>query len=103
MYVAVSISLVNQRDDILSHTAYAIINKSQVDINVIALPPLDLSQNVYIQVWNRENQLIRSSTNLPTGFSNPLDPVGLHSMTPVWRNVNQGDAHLRSFDGPDCS
>ena len=100
VYVAVSISLVNQRDDILSRTAYAIINKSQVDINVIDLPPLDLSQNIYIQVWNRDNQLIRRSTNLPVNFSNPLDPVGLHSATPVWRNVNQGDAHLRVLTVP---
>jgi two-component system, OmpR family, sensor kinase len=100
VYVAVSISLVNQRDDILSRTAYAIINKSQVDINVIALPPLDLSQNVYIQVWNRENQLIRRSTNLPTSLSDPLDQVGLHSATPVWRNVTLGDAHLRVLTVP---
>jgi len=100
VYVAVSISLVNQRDDILSRTAYTIINKSQVDISVITLPPLDLSQNIYIQVWNRDDQLIRRSTNLPTSFSNPLDPTGLHSPTPVWRNVNQGDAHLRVLTVP---
>jgi len=98
VYVAVSISLVNQRDDILSRTAYAIINKSQVDINVITLPPLDLSQNLLIQVWNRDYQLIRK--NFPTSFTGALDPVGLHSITPIWRDVKLGDDHLRVLTVP---
>ena len=100
MYVAVSISLVNQRDDILSRTAYAIINKSQVDINVIALPPLDLSKMYISRSGTVKTSSSVRSTNLPTSFSNPLDPIGLHSAMPVWRNVNQGDAHLRVLTVP---
>jgi two-component system OmpR family sensor kinase len=101
VYVAVSITLVKQRDDILLNAANDIINHSQVGTKVVTLPPLDFSQNLSIQVWNRDDQLIRSSANLTeSNFTSPLDSVGLRSAIPVWRDVKLGAAHLRVLTVP---
>ncbi len=105
VYVSVSVTLTNQVDDILSRTADNVIRTtkidtlSQEDLSVVILPTLDLSTDVYIQVWGRDNQLQADSPNI-RGFGQPLDSVGLLSGEPIFRNVTIGSVRLRVLTVP---
>jgi two-component system OmpR family sensor kinase len=105
VYVSVSVTLTNQVDDILSRTADNVIRTtkidtlSQEDLRVVILPTLDLSTDVYIQVWGRDNRLQADSPNI-RGFGQSLDSTGLISGEPIFRNVTIGSVRLRVLTVP---
>jgi signal transduction histidine kinase len=66
-------------------------------MEVLQLPPIDLTDNVYAQAWDRHGQL--NSTNLG-GFNQPFDPTGLQSSKPIFRDVFIQDSHLRVLSVP---
>ena len=82
VYALVSVTLVNQIDDLLNNTAEDILEIARVDavgeLTILRLPPLDISTNVYVQVWDRHGRLI--STSLESAqFPEALDNQGLVS------------------------
>jgi len=104
VYVAVSIALTGQIDLILARTANAFVDNADVnvigEVNVVDIPELDMSTDVYIQVWGRDLSLLGDSPNLPSNFNQPLDNVGLRSTKPIFRDVNINNFHFRVLTVP---
>lgn len=102
-YVLVNVMLVDQLDVSLDQTARQIIQKSRVnamgDIEVLELPSLDVTSNVFVQVWSTTNQLKISSQNI-ANLTKPLDEVGIKSNTPIYRNSTVNSASLRVLTVP---
>ena len=105
IYIIVSVALVNQIDATLIQATREIIQTTRIessnsgDMQVVILPPLDFSTDVFAQVWGRENNLQAQSPNL-SGFGSPLDPAGLLSGEAVFHNVTIGTAQLRVITVP---
>ena len=57
----------------------------------------DPTLGIYVQAWSRTGQLV--STNIPN-LNRPLDPTGLQSSTPVFRDVFIQNLHLRILSVP---
>lgn len=101
VYVAVSGTLNNQVNRNLIDITQTIIQSNRVDLNVITTPRLDLSAEVYIQVFGWDKNLRFESVNLQArGFNSPLDEAGLNSQTPVFRDVIVGNTRLRVLSTP---
>lgn len=104
IYVAVSVTLTRQVDITLARTANRIVDNA--DVNQLGelqvdLPNLvDLSTDVFVQVWGRNRNLIVDSPNLPPDYENPLDAGGLQSTIPVFRDVNIGQVSFRVLTVP---
>ena len=100
IYLFVRLVLIAQVDEALIQTFNEILNSTQIvsirDMDVLQLPALDLTENVYAQAWDLHSQL--NSTNLK-GFNQPFDPSGLQSSVPVFRDVTRG-FHLRVLSVP---
>jgi two-component system, OmpR family, sensor kinase len=103
VYGLASITLLNQVDDTLERTALEIIDNSQVDemgkLVIDRLPSLDLPTDLYVQVWERDGELIASSPNMPM-FTEPLDPGAMDSGVPLYRSVVTGSVPLRVLTAP---
>jgi two-component system OmpR family sensor kinase len=106
VYGVVTVNLRNVIDTSLTQTFNTILEDinqtAQVqtvrDLEDITLPSLDLTGDVFVQAWSRDNRLI--SSNIPRQFIRPLDPRGLQSSVPVRRDVFIDDVHLRVFTVP---
>lgn len=106
VYGVVTVNLRNVIDTSLTQTFNTILEDinqtAQVqtvrDLEDITLPSLDLTGDVFVQAWSRDNRLI--SSNIPRRFIRPLDPRGLQSSVPVRRDVFIDDVHLRVFTVP---
>jgi signal transduction histidine kinase len=99
VYTSVSITLTNHVDDTLAWAATQIINSARVGAVGVTLPELDLSTDVYIQVWGKNSQLDSASPNI-TGFNFPLDADSLRVSQPIYRDVAIGNARLRVLTVP---
>jgi len=99
VYVSVSIILTNQVDNTLSLAASQVIQNSRAGSLGVTLPELDLFADVYMQVWGRSGQLESTSRNIE-GFAFPLDPEGMQSTQPVYRDVTIGNVRLRVLTVP---
>lgn len=103
VYALVSITLVRQVDHLLTETVRDILKVTRVDpvgeISLITFPPLDMTANVYVQVWDRDGQLKSTSPGLNLN-GKPLDPEGLEATSPIFRNVFFQNAHLRVLNVP---
>jgi two-component system OmpR family sensor kinase len=101
IYVAVTSTLNNQVNRNLINITETIIATSQVNQNVITIPQLDLSADVYIQVFGRDKILRAESVNLEQrGFNRPLDEASLNSPTQVIRDVTVANTRLRVLTTP---
>jgi hypothetical protein len=65
----------------------------------VALPQLDLPEDVFVQVWGTDNSLISASQNISI-LNSPLDTGGMRSSIPIFRDVNRGGARLRVLTVP---
>ncbi|OGO61222.1 MAG: hypothetical protein A2029_06265 [Chloroflexi bacterium RBG_19FT_COMBO_47_9] len=65
----------------------------------VALPQLDLPEDVFVQVWGRDNSLVSASQNISI-LNSPLDTTGMHSSIPIFRDVIRGGARLRVLTVP---
>jgi len=103
VYVLISFFLLNQVDGTMARVANELVAMSHVDavgnFNIINLPPLDVTENTYIQVVGRDGKIKLSSLSI--GFlSSPLDPTGLQTEEPKYSEVNVADVHMRVLSVP---
>jgi two-component system OmpR family sensor kinase len=103
IYGSVSLTVTRQVDSLLSRTAEKLIASTRVDsfgqLQIIPLSLLDLSADVYVQVWGRENVQIDASPNA-SWFKKALDPVGMQAVLPVYREAAVGENRLRVLTVP---
>jgi len=69
------------------------------ELSITTLPTLNLPTDVYVQVWDRELRLKSASQNI-SDFHQPLDPIGLKSIGPIYHGVTIGTVHLRVLTVP---
>ncbi len=103
VYILISITLLDEVDNTLATTVQDIIKVTQVDsagaVSAINLPSLELTANTYVQVWGKDGKLKSSSPGI-SDIGVSLDPAGLQSRFPIYReNIVQG-IHLRVLTVP---
>ncbi|MCX6082977.1 MAG: HAMP domain-containing sensor histidine kinase [Chloroflexi bacterium] len=103
VYILVSALLLDQVDRTLNQTVKDILSNSRVgsvgELNVVTLPSLELTASVYVQYWDRERHLQMSSPGI-RDLSQPLDPAGINSSKPVFRDISIRNIHLRVLTVP---
>jgi two-component system OmpR family sensor kinase len=103
VYVLVSILLINHIDNLLATTVKDIVSVTRVnpvgDIGVIKFPPLDMTANVYVQIWGRNGRLMTSSPSL-SQLNESLDPDNLNITRPVYHETSFRGVHLRVLSAP---
>ena len=103
VYTLVNVTLIKQIDNLLNTTAEEILREARVDsvgeLSVLHLPPLNMTRNVYVQVWDKENRLISSSLNRAE-FPNTLDINGLMATAPSYSDVDYHAVHMRVLSLP---
>ena len=103
VFILVNVTLLNQVDSMLAGVVRDITQVTKVspvgELNVISLPPLDMTANAYVQVWSREGKLVSTSPSIGT-LTEPLDPVGLKSRSTLFQDSWLGTAHLRVLTVP---
>jgi two-component system OmpR family sensor kinase len=103
IYFLVSILLFNHIDNLLAVTVRDIVNITRVDpvgnINVITLPPLDMTATVYVQIWGRNGRLMSTSPGI-SQVTDALDPDHLLINEPVYSETKFEGVHLRVLSVP---
>jgi two-component system, OmpR family, sensor kinase len=103
VYILISVLLLNQVDNVLASTARDIIEVTVVDragqVSAISLPSLDMTANTYVQVWGRDGKLKSSSPSI-SALQSALDPVGLQTRDPVYRENTLNGVRLRVLSVP---
>jgi len=103
VFFLIKVILINQVDTMLENVAHDITAVTRVNsvgqMNVINLPPLDMTSNAYVQVWGINGKLISNSPSIQF-LNEPLDPTGLKSDTPVYEDSYLNNAHLRVLSVP---
>lgn len=101
LYGLVNVLLINQIDESLAQAFEEIRANTSVramgSLEVITLPSLELTADIYAQAWGRDGKL--QTTNLPQ-FGHAFDPPGLQSAQPHFRNVIFESIHLRVLSVP---
>lgn len=103
IYGLVRVMLVDQMDLALDQTASQIISSTEVnsigDLDVIALPSLDVTSTIFVQVWDENMALKVTSPNI-SRLRTPLDSTGLRSIKPAFRDSRVNQASLRVLSVP---
>jgi signal transduction histidine kinase len=103
VYILISIILLNQVDNKLASTVQDIIKVTRVNpegqVSTVNLPSLDLSTNIYVQMWGRDGRIKSSSPGIAEMMM-PLDPMGFQSANPVYRENIVNGFHLRVLTVP---
>lgn len=103
VYLLVSVLLIDHIDNQLEATVKDIVNVTRVnpvgDISVIKFPPLDMTANVYVQIWGRNGRLMTSSPSL-SQINESLDPANLGINHPVYHETRFRGVHLRVLTAP---
>ncbi|HUH97005.1 MAG TPA: HAMP domain-containing sensor histidine kinase [Anaerolineales bacterium] len=103
VYIIISVLLLNQADNTLANTARDIMQMTRVnsvaEIDVVTLPPLDLTSNVYVQLWGEDNQIKSASPSI-ANMASSLDPIGLKAGEPIYRENTLQNVHLRVLSVP---
>jgi two-component system OmpR family sensor kinase len=103
VYTIITILLLNQADAALASTAHDIMQVTRVnsvaEIDVITLPPLDMTSNVYVQLWDEDNNLRNESPSI-ANLTSSLDPIGLKAGEPIYRENTIENVHLRVLSVP---
>jgi len=99
VYSLLSLSLVRQIDTTLNIAADEIRLAFRRDVEGIHLPPmaLDLTANVYVQVWDAEGNLIATNTS---AAREPFDPGRLAVAETAYSDVSYHGIHLRVLTYP---
>jgi signal transduction histidine kinase len=102
VYYSVSLTVTHQLDDTLRLRAETVYLNTHIDskgkLNV-ELSELALPDDIFIQVWGRDDSLVAASQNIRF-LNSPLDTAGVHSTAPAWRDVNRGGARIRVLTVP---
>jgi signal transduction histidine kinase len=104
VYLLVSVVLINHIDDQLEATVYDIVSVTKVNpiggsLGEIQFPSLEMTSNVYVQIWWRDGRLMTSSPTLMQ-FTDPLDPEHLRISQPVYHETRFQGVHLRVLNVP---
>src|SRR4030066_51569 len=102
VYYSVSLTVTHQLDETLRTRAETVYMNTQLDADGhlnVALPQLDLPEDVFVQVWGRDNSLVSASQNISI-LNSPLDTTGMHSSIPIFRDVIRGGARVRVLTVP---
>ena len=95
--------LVNQIDNTLESAANLIINRIRVNsLGQVSLDlsSVDMSSDVYVQVWGLDHKLQASWRTLEDFADRPFDRDGLRAESPIYREVRVGDQELRVLSVP---
>ena len=95
--------LVDQIDNTLESAANVIINK--IEVNSLGqvkldLSVIDISSDVYVQVWGLDNELQVNLRTLDEFIDRPFDPDALRAESPIYRDVRLGNHQLRVLSVP---
>lgn len=101
IYSAIRVSLLNQIDTTLKNTASDIITNVYVDeqgeLEVTSSPNLEFLADVYVQVWDRNNQIRFASPNIRS-LNEAMDEASLHSTETKVNDIilvtDYGETHL---------
>jgi two-component system OmpR family sensor kinase len=103
VYILVNVILLNQVDTMLAGVVRDITQVTKVnsvgELNLISLPPLDMTSNAYVQVWGQEGKIIATSPSIGA-LTKPLDPAGLEAGATIYEDSYLGRAHLRVLSVP---
>ena len=103
VYIIIGVLLLNQADTTLASTARDIMQVTRVnsvaEIDVVTLPPLDMTTNVYVQLWGEDNQIKSASPSI-ANLTTSLDPIGLKAGEPIYRENTIQNVHLRVLSIP---
>jgi signal transduction histidine kinase len=103
VFLLVNILLLNQIDENLAGVARDIIQVTQVDsigeLNLVSLPPLDMTANAYVQVWTRDGELKSFSPSIAM-ITESLDPAGLGIDAPIYHENTLRGVHVRVLSVP---
>src|SRR5258706_1220444 len=103
VFILVNVILLNQVDTTLAGVVHDLTQitwlKSLGELNVIRLPPLDMTSNVYVQVWGTDAKPIATSPSIST-LTTSLDPVNLRTGITIYHDTYVGVAHLRVLTVP---
>lgn len=103
VYLLVSVLLINHIDNQLEATVNDIVGVTKVspfgDINLISFPALDMTANVYVQIWGRDGSLMTSSPSL-SQLNESLDSENLTINQPIYHETRFRSAHLRVLNVP---
>jgi two-component system OmpR family sensor kinase len=103
VYILISITLLDEVDNTLATTVQDIIKVTQVDssgaVSAINLPSLELTANTYVQVWGKDGKLKSSSPGI-SDMRVSLDPAGLQSKYPIYRENTVQGIRLRVLSAP---
>lgn len=103
VFILVNVILLNQVDTILENVMQDITKVTKInsvgEVDVINLPPLDMTSNAYVQVWGQDGKLITSSPSIGA-LTTSLDPVNLKTNQPIYYDSWVGRAHLRVLTVP---
>jgi signal transduction histidine kinase len=95
--------LVDQIDHTLESAANVIINR--IEVNSLGqvsldLSSIDISSDVYVQVWGLDNELQVSLRTLDDFVDRPFDPNALRAESPIYRDVRLANHQLRVLSVP---
>jgi two-component system OmpR family sensor kinase len=100
VYSIVSLSMVRQADDSLTKTADDIMLASQTtDALAFTLRALDLTTNVYVQVWDNQSGLKNQSANVPD-IGHAFDPDQMADTVRTFSTVHVNGTHMRVLTVP---
>jgi len=103
VYLLVNIILLNQVDTMLAGVARDITSVARVnsigELSLVDLPPLDMTSSAYVQVWGLNGEIVATSPSIGT-LIKPLDPIGLETHSPVYKDSYLDRAHLRVLSVP---
>lgn len=95
--------LVNQIDNTLDNAVDVIVSGITVDsIDEVDadLSTIEVSSDVYVQVWGVDNKLQTGLRTLEGFADQPFDPNGFLLETPVYRDIQAGSQRLRVVSVP---
>lgn len=103
VFILVNVILLNQVDTMLAGVVRDITQVTKVnsvgELNVISLPPLDMTSNAFVQVWGMDGKIVSTTPSIGT-LTEPLDPINVKSGKTIYSDAYAGTAHLRVLTVP---
>jgi len=104
VYSLVSVVLINHIDNQLDATVHDIVSVTRVDpvggdLSIIRFPALEMTSNVYVQIWGRDGRLMTASPSL-SQFTESLDTENLLISQPAYHYTSFKGVHLRVLNVP---
>ena len=103
VFILVNVILLNQIDTMLAGVVRDIIQVTRVnsvgELNVINLPPLDMTSNAVVQVWGRDGRLVSTTPSIGM-LKDPLDPMNIDAGEAIYHDSWLGGLHLRVLTVP---